>query len=122
MLRVDAHITKGYVFKNAADIRPYLEQPRTGITSRFSSEIAKKLQCYVFAGYPEALSTDELESTSKTPKSSEEVDSIEQVGANSAVLHGPDGQWLGGYRKTHLFETDKTWAKPGNRSLTSKPH
>lgn len=127
MLRVKAYVTKGYVFKNAADIRPYLEQPRTGITSRFSSEIAKKLQCYVFAGYPEALSTEELESISKTPKSSgETVDSIEQVGANSAVLHGPNGEWIGGYRKTHLFETDKTWAKPGKLIIhlqtTLSPH
>lgn len=35
------------------------------------------------------------------------------VGANSATLYGPDGEWVGGYRKTNLFSTDKTWAKPG---------
>jgi len=35
------------------------------------------------------------------------------VGANSAILYGPSGEWVGGYRKTNLFETDKSWAKPG---------
>ncbi|KAG5717426.1 Protein N-terminal amidase [Termitomyces sp. T112] len=35
------------------------------------------------------------------------------VGANSAILYGPSGEWVGGYRKTNLFETDKTWAKAG---------
>ena len=38
---------------------------------------------------------------------------VRQVGANSAIIYGPDGQWVGGYRKTNLFETDKPWAKPG---------
>ncbi|KAG5646012.1 hypothetical protein DXG03_004614 [Asterophora parasitica] len=36
-----------------------------------------------------------------------------QVGANSAIIYGPSGEWVGGYRKTNLFETDITWAKPG---------
>jgi protein N-terminal amidase len=99
---------KGYVFKNAASIRPYLEQPRTGVTSQFCSEIAQELQCVVFAGYPEALSTDELNEI-KRPTSP----SAEEVGANSAVVCGPDGEFIGNYRKTNLFETDKTWAKAG---------
>src|SRR5260221_8815199 len=104
--------SEGYVFKNAASIQPYLEQPRTGVTSRFCAEIAKKLQCYVFAGYPEALSPDELDTTALRSTAG----GAKEVGANSAVLYGLDGEFIGGYRKTHLFETDKTWAKPGNRS------
>ena len=115
---------EGYVFKNAASIRPYLEQPRTGLTSRFCAEIAKKLQCQVFAGYPEELSPDELIPTSQSSTSNEineeehsTARSAEKVGANSAVLYGPDGEFIGGYRKTHLFETDKTWAKAGKRSF-----
>ena len=90
----------GYVFGNAAAITPYLEHPRTGTTSQFCSDTAKKLQCYVIAGFPEELSLAE------DPK-------INQVGANSAVFYGPDGEWVGGYRKTNLYETDLTWAKPG---------
>ena len=89
----------GYVFENAIAITPHLEHPRTGATSQFCSELAKKLQCYVVAGFPEKLSPEE-----KTDR---------QVGANSSVLYGPDGEWVGGYRKTHLYETDLTWAKPG---------
>lgn len=105
----------GYVFENAAAISPYLEHPRTGVTSRFCTEIAKRLQCYVFAGYPEVLKPDER----SKPESSNGVSDIsdgsqfEGVGANSAVIYGPKGEWIGGYRKTHLFETDKTWAKAG---------
>lgn len=43
------------------------------------------------------------------------------VGANSAILYGPSGEWVGGYRKTNLFETDKSWAKPG-KDILSPPH
>jgi protein N-terminal amidase len=95
------------------------------VTSRFCAEIAKKLQCHVFAGYPEALSPDELDTTSQSSKLNETDGeesstsrSAEEVGANSAVLYGLDGEWIGGYRKTHLFETDKTWAKAGTLSFT----
>ena len=90
----------GYVFENASAIAPYLERPRTGPTSIFCSNLAKKLKCYVVAGFPEKLSPTEDRM-------------INQVGANSAVLYGPDGEWVGGYRKSHLYETDLTWAKPG---------
>lgn len=90
----------GYVFENATAITPYLEHPRTGPTSKFCSELARKLKCYVIAGFPEKLSLTEDRK-------------INQVGANSAAFYGPDGEWVGGYRKSHLFETDLTWAKPG---------
>ena len=107
----------GYVFENASAITPYLEHPRTGITSQFCSELAKKLHCYVVAGFPEKLSLEELAETKTS--SSPVLTKIEQVGANSAVLCGPDGEWIGGYRKTHLFQTDLTWAKPGMLSIPS---
>jgi protein N-terminal amidase len=35
------------------------------------------------------------------------------VCANSAVVYGPSGEWVAGYRKTNLFTTDKSWAIPG---------
>lgn len=44
----------GYCFKNAEEIAPFLESQR-GITFDMSSEIAKRLGCYVVAGYPERL-------------------------------------------------------------------
>ena len=106
----------GYVFDNAAAISPHLELPKTGATSLFCAELAKKLGCYVMAGYPEKLNDaelDEIKRTTTEPRHTETGIEIEQVGANSAVLCGPDGSWVGGYRKTHLYKTDLTWAKPG---------
>ena len=90
----------GYVFENAAAITPYLEHPRTGSTSQFCSDLAKRLKCYILAGFPEKLSLTEDRKTN-------------QVGANSAAFYGPDGEWVGNYRKSVLYETDLTWAKPG---------
>ncbi|KAF5317529.1 hypothetical protein D9619_013195 [Psilocybe cf. subviscida] len=114
----------GYVFENAATIAPHLEAPRTGVTSQFCAELAKKLGCYVFAGYPEKLDETELAAIAnpltgnsgalKTPKGED----IHQVGANSAAICGPNGEWMAGYRKTNLFETDLTWAKAGSGFLT----
>lgn len=110
------HLLTGYVFENAAAVLPYLELPKTGATSLFCAELAKKLGCYVIAGYPEKLNNDELDEIKRAttePRRTEAGTEIEQVGANSSVLCAPDGSWVGGYRKTHLYKTDLTWAKPG---------
>ncbi|KAF5340088.1 hypothetical protein D9758_013170 [Tetrapyrgos nigripes] len=115
-------IMSGYVFENASAISPYLELPHVGPTSQFCAELANRLSCYVFAGYPERLVGDELEEA-QTKEDAEERDEwrgMEDghgkpriVGANSAVIYGPGGKLFGGYRKSHLFQIDKTWAKPG---------
>ncbi|CAA7263962.1 unnamed protein product [Cyclocybe aegerita] len=122
----------GYVFENAVAISPFLEKPRTGPTCQFCSELAKKLECYVIAGYPEVLDPEEpkpddpspvngapnpAEGPDKRPESSSTSESTtkrEQVGTNSAALYGPDGEWVGGYRKSYLYETDLTWATEGD--------
>ncbi len=93
----------GYDFPNAEAILPFLEEPETGQTSQFCKALASRLKCYVAAGYPERLSEEEKDDNSDAPA----------VGANSAVLYSPDGLCVGGYRKVNMFETDKTWAKPG---------
>lgn len=103
----------GYVFPNADSIKPFLEEPTTGPTSRFCSELAAHLQCHVVAGYPERLRDDEME-----PGVDEWGNNIMRVGANSAVLFGPNGECVGRYRKTNLYETDTTWAKPGTGFVT----
>ncbi|KAF8625930.1 hypothetical protein AX17_006656 [Amanita inopinata Kibby_2008] len=112
----------GYVFENSAAIKPYLEKPRLGPTSSFCSELAKRLQCYVVAGYPETLPQDELADERSTAldglKSGPNIHCL--VGANSAVVFGPDGEWISNYRKTNLFETDLTWAKAGTGFVTFK--
>ena len=71
--------------------------------------MAEKLHCYVVAGYPERLEQSEI-----TKRSDSNGHIIDAIGANSAVVHGPGGERIGGYRKTNLFETDQTWAKPGS--------
>lgn len=109
-LSADESRIKGYVFENSSSISPHLEQPRIGPTSRFCAELAERLECYVIAGYPERLHPDDIQQEGNEDDSD---DPTPKIGANSAVLCGPNGEWVGGYRKTHLFETDKTWAKPG---------
>ncbi|KAF7985942.1 hypothetical protein HWV62_43878 [Athelia sp. TMB] len=97
-------IFSGYMFPDSQSISRYLEEPKAGPTSLLCSELASRLQCYVTAGYPERLSTEEAEGS--------------KIGANSAVLYGPKGEWIGGFRKTNLFRTDLTWAKAGTGFTT----
>ncbi|KAG6898426.1 hypothetical protein C0992_004137 [Termitomyces sp. T32_za158] len=125
----------GYVFESAEAISPYLEEPRTGPSSLFCREVANCLGCYVAGGYPERLSEEERIAESQVdittsrsiclPDGGADIDTTTSdinslsaplrtpVGANSAIIYGPSGEWVGGYRKTNLYETDKTWAKPG---------
>ncbi|KAJ3747598.1 carbon-nitrogen hydrolase [Lentinula detonsa] len=111
-------IMSGYNFENAQAIFPHLEHPKTGPTSRFCAELASQLKCYVFAGYPERLLGDEAPKDFTESREELEMDSRTTVGANSAVLYGPGGEWVGHYRKTNLFVTDKSWAKPGTGFAT----
>ncbi|KAK0463479.1 carbon-nitrogen hydrolase [Desarmillaria tabescens] len=94
----------GYVFPSALAISPFLEHPMTGPTSMW-------LGCYVVTGYPELLAEDE-----SRPLVDDE--GTESVGANSATVYGPNGVHVVGYRKTNLFTTDQTWAKPGTGFTT----
>ncbi|KLO14765.1 hydrolase [Schizopora paradoxa] len=95
----------GYDFPSAEAIQPFLEEPQTGPTSQFCRELATRLRCYVAAGYPERLSEEEKGLSEGTATA---------VGANSAIIYGPDGAHIEGYRKVCMFDTDKTWAKPGS--------
>ncbi|KAL0950147.1 hypothetical protein HGRIS_010143 [Hohenbuehelia grisea] len=103
-------IFTGYAFPNSAAILPHLEEPKTGPTSTFCASLARRLACHVVAGYPERLKDTEIPQRSSNGP--------EIVGANSAVLYGPDGEWIGRYRKTNLFETDMPWAKAGTGFAT----
>lgn len=84
--------------------------------------MAEHLKCYVAAGYPERLESSELTQTvepveiqpEEPPAVAPESEDVIPIGANSAVIYKPSGHWLGGYRKTNLFQTDTTWAKPGS--------
>lgn len=111
IILVKSDLAAGYVFPSAASILPHLEEPKTGPTSLFCAELSKRLHCYVTAGYPERLSSDETRAP--TSAVDDNGDPVDAVGANAAVLYGPDGNFVGNYRKTNPFETDMTWAKPG---------
>lgn len=93
------------MFPDAASIHPYLENPRTGPTSVFCAGLARRLECYVTAGFPERLEHGDLHSHSLA---------LAPVGANSAVLYGPAGNLISLYHKTNLLEVDRHWARPGD--------
>lgn len=88
----------GYTFKDRNDIRDCSEESGKGKQFNFLSQLAQKLGCYVFAGYPEIHISKE--------------DNVEHF-YNSSYLIDRDGKLLITYRKKHLFETDKTWAEEG---------
>ncbi|KAI0685622.1 carbon-nitrogen hydrolase [Cytidiella melzeri] len=104
-------IFTGYAFPDVTAVSPYLEDPKTGPTSNFCLELAKRLHCYVVAGYPERLAPDEPRQPTLNQKPYNTP--TDEVGANSAILYGPDGEFIGNYRKTNPYDTDMTWSKPG---------
>src|ERR1700734_1864020 len=115
----------GYMFPNAHSIRPYLEHPHHGPTALYCSDLALSLRCYVTAGYPERLSPNEVELSAGAASSLDvgryiEIET-EKIGANIAVLYGPDGKWIGGYRKTNLFNTDLTCVNAGTCFSAQNP-
>ncbi|KAG0698289.1 carbon-nitrogen hydrolase [Suillus ampliporus] len=113
-------IFSGYVFPDTAAITPYLEHPHTGPTSTFCAELARSLECFVVAGYPE-----KLESHEHAPPLGGDGLSFSQprIGANGAVMYGPTGERVGTYRKTNLFKADLPWAVPGTGFTTmTLPH
>jgi protein N-terminal amidase len=103
----------GYVFESAAAILPFLEHPKTGVTSQFCASTAQRLRCYVAAGYPERLDAQEVEK-----RTMEDGSVVDVVGANSAIVYAPDGTCVVNHRKSHLFHMDKPWVKPGESSRT----
>lgn len=109
-------ILTGYTFKCADAIKPFLEKPDQGVTSRYCKELASQLGCHVIAGYPEILA-NENESHEIEVQDENNHHETGLVGYNSAILYGPNGL-CGNYRKTNLFDTDKPWAFPGTGFAT----
>jgi protein N-terminal amidase len=82
----------GYNFKSSQHISPYLEYVGKGPSYEFAKKLSSKWNCHTLLGYPEKCDTPTLS----------------QI-FNSAMLVSPTGDIVHNYRKTHLFETDKTW-------------
>ena len=96
----------GYVFTDIMDIYPLLEEYNTGATYNFCSALAKRLNAYVFCGYPEV-------------EKAKDKDNWEKY-YNSAMIVDREGNALKSYRKSFLYETDKTWSEEGNGFLNMK--
>lgn len=83
----------GYNFTSPTHIAPYLESLGKGKSYEFGKMVSKRWNCMTLLGYPEKYQTAE---------NSQKI-------YNSAVLIDPKGEVVHNYRKTHLYETDKTW-------------
>lgn len=111
------------MFATPTSILPYLEPTTSGPTTTLAQSLAKRLNCHVVAGYPEALPTAPQPGSSSSSGQAEsesgpkEMKALEGegtgVGYNSAVIVGPGGKVVGNYRKSFRFETDKNWAREG---------
>ncbi|KAL0583150.1 hypothetical protein ABG067_006917 [Albugo candida] len=88
----------GYVFKSKEDIEPFAERSDVGVTFKWAEKHAKRLSCTVICGYVEIEEQDH-----EPPKL-----------YNSMIMVNPDGQLVCNTRKTFLYETDKSWATPGD--------
>lgn len=81
----------GYNFKSPEHVQPFLETLGTGKSYEFAKMVSQRWNCMTLLGYPEKYEKDEFKIY------------------NSAMLIDQNGKILKNYRKTHLFETDKTW-------------
>jgi protein N-terminal amidase len=134
----------GYMYRSSSEIASVLEDPRTGPTATLSSELARRCACWVVAGYPEkswvrGMDVGEAEDeedddgevsgeeeggerAGETTGSTADREEEEQVIAyNSAVIVSPQGTVYDTYRKSFLFDTDKTWAKEGESTISFSP-
>jgi protein N-terminal amidase len=87
----------GYKFKDKEEIAPYLEKAGEGPTFTWCSNLAKRLGCWVFCGFPEKCIGE---------------DGSEHF-YNSQMVVNPAGEFVKSYKKHFLYMTDKTWAEEG---------
>ena len=85
----------GYVFDDLNDIKPYTSYYDKGEQFEFISNLAKKLKCYCFMGYPEKTYDNKY--------------------YNSSFIITPEGVSLPSYRKHFLFEDDERWSLEGDK-------
>jgi predicted amidohydrolase len=82
----------GYLWPNVDALRPYAEKAGSGRGQERLSEWARRWSVTLVCGFPEA-----------------DGDSV----FNSQAFFSPDGAPRPVYRKTHLFEADQWWTRPG---------
>lgn len=92
--------TTGYIWPNREAILPFAES-KNGRTYQHLSELSKRYDCWIICGYVEREG-DEL--------------------YNSALVINNKGACACNYRKVLLYDSDYTWATPGNtRFLIETP-
>ncbi|TDH72560.1 hypothetical protein CCR75_003676 [Bremia lactucae] len=87
----------GYVFKTKADVTAMAEMAGKGRTFWWCRRQARRLRCIVTCGY---------------------VEKEGELLYNSMLVVSPDGELMCNPRKKFLYETDKSWATPGDDFLT----
>ncbi len=81
----------GYIFKNRAEIEPFCEA-KDGFSFKRIADFCHRHNVYAVYGFAERAG---------------------DFFFNSQNLMGPEGL-LATYRKTHLYEADRSWATPGD--------
>ncbi|CAE7447742.1 nta1 [Symbiodinium necroappetens] len=85
-------IMTGYHWRDADHIQPVLEAAQ-GQTHKWCKSVAKMLSCVVCCGVPRRKGRKRL---------------------NSMIVTSPRGKVVEAVDKVHLYESDKTWAEPGD--------
>lgn len=93
----------GYTFKDREDIRPLCEEAGKGKIFAFCSNLAKQVESYVMAGYPEIYI---------------EPETNKEHFYNSLYVIDRQGNFMMSYRKHFLYETDETWSEEGDAFKT----
>ena len=82
----------GYHWRDADHIQKVLENGN-GRTHKWCKTVAKMLQCVVCCGVPRK---------------------VQKRRVNSMIVTSPSGKLVEQVDKVHLYESDKTWAEPGD--------
>jgi predicted amidohydrolase len=89
----------GYLFADKKELSKVSENPDTGKFCNMLKRMSKEKDAYIVSGFCEAAEEEN-----------------ERVYYNSSILVYPDGEFRI-YRKTHLFNDEKKFFKPGNTGL-----
>ncbi|KAF0693881.1 Aste57867_15194 [Aphanomyces stellatus] len=95
ILMLSEMVFTGYCFQDRAEIEPFAEVVSEGPTFAWCADHARRLRCLVACGYVEKTADD-------------------RNLYNSMMVLSPDGDLVYNYRKTQLYDTDKSWATPGS--------
>lgn len=102
----------------------YSRRVEDGPSLSLYRDLATRIGCYVLGGLGERVVDgrssgddgrvgDEASATASSTTAVDRPAPPRSTAYNSALLVSPTGELVGTYRKTFLYETDKTWASEG---------